>query len=162
MLSIFRRGQPRCLSVWWDFCYTVWFRVVFSFSWFFFFNFFFFCMFDGVRFQNSQVFVYFLFSKVSWWEFMLDLDFLWVQLKIIFKDSLQLCMWKTMFFWNVFVEGDFFRLLQTESPTASALSGHLTVNYLPDLGFSAFSLRLFINPVAWNLCTQRHIWLLCG
>ena len=31
--SILRRGQPRCLSLWRDFCYVVWFRVIFSFSW---------------------------------------------------------------------------------------------------------------------------------
>ena len=31
--SILRRGQPRYLSLWWDFCHVFWFRVVFSFSW---------------------------------------------------------------------------------------------------------------------------------
>ena len=30
--SVLGRGQPRCLSFWWDFCYVVWFQVVFSFS----------------------------------------------------------------------------------------------------------------------------------
>ena len=29
---ILRRGQPRYLFLWWDICYVVWFRVVFSFS----------------------------------------------------------------------------------------------------------------------------------
>ena len=33
VLSILRVGQPRCLSLWWDLCSVVWFRVVFSFSW---------------------------------------------------------------------------------------------------------------------------------
>ena len=32
VLVILRRGQPRYLSLWWDFCYIVWFREVFSFS----------------------------------------------------------------------------------------------------------------------------------
>ena len=27
--------------------------------------------------------------------------------------------------------------------------------YLPELGFSVFLLRLFTDPVAWNLCIQR-------
>ena len=31
--SILRVGQLRYLSLWWDFCYVLWFRVVFSFSW---------------------------------------------------------------------------------------------------------------------------------
>ena len=44
--------------------------------------------------------------------------------------------------------GDFFGLLPTESLTASTLSGHLAVNFLPDQGFSAFLLRLFTGPVA--------------
>ena len=30
---ILRGGHPRCLSLWLDFCYVVWFKVVFSFSW---------------------------------------------------------------------------------------------------------------------------------
>ena len=30
--SIFEGGQPSCLSLWWGFCYIVWFQVVFSFS----------------------------------------------------------------------------------------------------------------------------------
>ena len=33
VLSILRGGKPRFLSLWWDFCYIVWFRWVFSFSW---------------------------------------------------------------------------------------------------------------------------------
>ena len=48
---------------------------------------------------------------------------------------------------------DFFELLPTESITTSKLSGHLAVNFLPDLGFSAFLLRLFTDSVAhflWN------------
>ena len=60
------RGQPRYLSLKWDFSYVVWFRVVFSFSWGILFHFFFrLRMLDGVRFQYSQVFVSFLFSKRS-------------------------------------------------------------------------------------------------
>ena len=38
--SILRGGQPRCLILWWDFCYIVYFRIVFSFSWDTLFNFF--------------------------------------------------------------------------------------------------------------------------
>ena len=38
--SILRRGQPRCLYLWWDSCYTVSVRVVSSFSWRILFNFF--------------------------------------------------------------------------------------------------------------------------
>ena len=30
--SILRGGQPMYLSLWWNFCYVVWFRVVFSFT----------------------------------------------------------------------------------------------------------------------------------
>ena len=33
VLSNLREGEPRYLSLWWDFCYVVWFRVVFSSSW---------------------------------------------------------------------------------------------------------------------------------
>ena len=46
------------------------------------------------------------------------------------------------------LRGNFFGLLPTESITASTLSGHLTVNSLPDLRFSAFLLRLVPDPVA--------------
>ena len=42
----------------------------------------------------------------------------------------------------------FFGLLPTESITASTLSGHLTVNFLQDLEFSAFLWRLLTGPVA--------------
>ena len=38
--SILRMDQPRCVFLWWDFCYIVWFRAVFSFSWGFLLNFF--------------------------------------------------------------------------------------------------------------------------
>ena len=31
--SILQWGQPMCFSLWWDFCYIVQFRIVFSFSW---------------------------------------------------------------------------------------------------------------------------------
>ena len=64
--SILRRRRPRCLSLWWDSCYIIWFRVVFSFSWDILFNFFLssplvsWCplpvfLFHGVRVQYSQV-----------------------------------------------------------------------------------------------------------
>ena len=62
---------------------------------------------------------------------------------------MQRCTWKTKFLrmsWK-----DFFRLLLTEFLTASTLAGHLVVNFLPDLGFSAFLLRLFTDSVTWNL-----------
>ena len=56
------------LSLWWDF-YVIWFRVVFSSSWVFSFNFFFHLhLFDGVRFEYSQVSL--LFSELS--------DFFWI------------------------------------------------------------------------------------
>ena len=60
--SILQEGQPRCLSLWWDFCYVVWFQVVFAFSWdTFFYNFFFHLrLFNSVHFQYSQVLVSFL------------------------------------------------------------------------------------------------------
>ena len=64
--SILRMGQPRCLSLWWVFCYVVWFPVVFLFSWGILLNFsFHLCMLDDVRFQFSEVFVSFLFSVCS-------------------------------------------------------------------------------------------------
>ena len=45
---------------------------------------------------------------------------------------------------------EFFGILPTESLMASTLSGHLSVNFLPELRFSAFLLRLLTG---WNLCT---------
>ena len=42
---------------------------------------------------------------------------------------------------------DFFGLLPTESLIASTLLGHLAVNFLSDLGFSAFMLWLFTDIV---------------
>ena len=36
------------------------------------------------------------FSHVSWWEFMLDLNSIWVQLKILLSDSLQQCLRKQL------------------------------------------------------------------
>ena len=55
---ILQELQPRRLSFSWDFCYKVWFRVVFSFSWDNLFNFSFSRnMFDSVWFQYSQVLV---------------------------------------------------------------------------------------------------------
>ena len=45
------------------------------------------------------------------------------------------------------LRGYFFRLLRTWSLTATTLSGHLAVNFLPYMGFSAFLLRLFTDPV---------------
>ena len=57
---------------------------------------------------------------------------------------------------------DFLGLLPTESLTASTLLGHLSINFLPGLGFSAFFLRVFAVPVAWNLCTHQKIWLFWG
>ena len=47
------------------------------------------------------------------------------------------------------------RLFPTEPLTASTLSGHLPVNFLSDLGFSASLFRLFTGPVVWNLCTNK-------
>ena len=44
---------------------------------------------------------------------------------------------------------NFFGLLPTESLTASTLSGYLAVDFLPDLGFSTFLMRLcmkFVYP----------------
>ena len=68
--SMLQGGQPTYLSFWWDFCYAVWFRIVFSFSWGILFHFHF-RMFDSVRFQYTQVFVSFFFSDhsdlVSFW-----------------------------------------------------------------------------------------------
>ena len=76
---------------------------------------------------------------------MLDLDSLWVQLKIILEESsndvrVKPSSWERL-------RREFFRLLPTESLTASTLSGHLAVSFLPDLGFPAFSLWLFTDPV---------------
>ena len=50
---------------------------------------------------------------------------------------------------------DFFDLFTTESHAASTLSGHFAVNIMPDLGFFAFLLRLFTDPMAWNLWTHQ-------
>ena len=50
---------------------------------------------------------------------------------------------------------DFFRLLPTESLSTSTLLGHLLVNFLPDMAFSAFLFRWFTDPVAWNLSTEQ-------
>ena len=55
---ILRGRQPRYLSLRWNFCYVVWFPVVFLVSWgILFYIFFNLHMFDGVCFQYSQVFV---------------------------------------------------------------------------------------------------------
>ena len=43
----------------------------------------------------------------------------------------------------------------TESLTAFTLSGGLAVRFLPELGVSAFLLRLFTDPAAGNLCARR-------
>ena len=54
---------------------------------------------------------------------------------------------------NVF-GGTFFGLPPTESLTASTLSGHLAVNFLPDLGFSTFLIKLF--PALWfEICVPN-------
>ena len=63
---ILRVGHTRYLSLWWDFCYVIWFRAAFSFSWDTLFKFYFhFRLFDGVRLQYFQVFLSFLFSDRS-------------------------------------------------------------------------------------------------
>ena len=53
------------------------------------------------------------------------------------------------------VGGKKFGLLPTESLTVFEFSGHLAIIFLPDMEYSDFLLRVFIDPVAWNLCTQR-------
>ena len=54
--SILQSVQWKILSLWWDFCNIVWFRVVFSFSWDIIFYFLFHIrLIDGVRFQYSQL-----------------------------------------------------------------------------------------------------------
>ena len=65
--TFLRRAQTRHLSLWWDFCYVVWFRVVFSLSWDILFKCFFFRMFDGVRYQDNQVFERLRFSEHFTW-----------------------------------------------------------------------------------------------
>ena len=45
------------------------------------------------------------------------------------------------------LQKDFFGFLLTESITTCALSGQLAVNFWPDLRFSAFLLRLFIDSM---------------
>ena len=67
--TILQGGQPERLSLWLDFYYIVWFPVVFSFSGDTLFHFFFHCdSFDGVCFQYSQVFFFFLLNILifSW------------------------------------------------------------------------------------------------
>ena len=82
--NILGGGQPRYLSFWWDFCYVVWFRVVFLFSWgILFFSFLFHLrMFNSFRFQYSQVFVGFHFFKCS--DFFLDLAVLFLSSYVVF------------------------------------------------------------------------------
>ena len=75
------------------------------------------------------------------------------------------CSWR--FFFNIFLDDTHerpsslerrrrdFGLLPTESFTAYTLFEHLAVHCLPDFGFFAFLLRLFTDPIAWYLCTQR-------
>ena len=41
--------------------------------------------------------------------------------------------------------------------TAFTLSGHLAVSFLPDLSVADFLLRLFTDPVAWNLCPTINL-----
>ena len=75
-------------------------------------------------------------------------------------DFILQCTWKTKFLGTF--SGEFFGLLPTESFTVSTLSGHIAVNFLQDLGSSAFLFRLFTEPVTLNLCTKRWILLLWG
>ena len=81
VLSILRRGQPRCLHLWWDFWYVVWFQVVllrvFFFSFFFHLR-----LFDGFCFQYSLL--------RSFW-FFLDLAVLFLLEFVIFCFSLLAC-----------------------------------------------------------------------
>ena len=68
--SILQGRQPWCLSHWCNLCSRVWFRETSSFVWGTHFLFFFHLyLFNGVRFQYSQVLVIFLFSKCrdSFW-----------------------------------------------------------------------------------------------
>ena len=63
VLSILQGELLRCLSLWWDSCYRVWFQEVFSFVWSSFFLFFLrFLIFDSVHFQYSQILAIFFFS----------------------------------------------------------------------------------------------------
>ena len=86
--SLNQASQLRCFYLWCDCCYTVWYRVVFSFFWRTLpFNFFHLHLFHGVCFHYSQVFVGFLFSEHS--------DFFLVGLflssYVISRFSLSLC-----------------------------------------------------------------------
>ena len=72
--------------------------------------------------------------------------------KILFNDSREIPRsWKRL-------QWDFYELLQTKFLTESTLSGQLAINFLSNLVFSAFLLRLFIVHVAWHLCTGKYIF----
>ena len=88
--SIYWGGQPRYLSLWWDFCYVLWFRKVFSFSWGILYYFFFHLhLLDGVRSQYSQIIVGFFFS---------DLLILFLPSYVVFRFSL--LTWH-IFLWQI-------------------------------------------------------------
>ena len=82
--SILRGKQPRYLPLWWDFCDVVWFYEVFLFSWgIVVFNS---CLFDGVCFLYSQVFISFFFFRGFW--FFLHLVILFLPSFVVFRFSL--------------------------------------------------------------------------
>ena len=88
----------------------------------------------------------FEFCHVSWCEFLLYLDPLWVQMNWstwIQRLNSQLNLWM-----------DFFGLFPTDSLTAFRLRRVPVLSFLPDLGVSAFLLSLFTDPVTRNLCVR--------
>ena len=76
------------------------------------------------------------FCYVSWCEFLLHLNPLWVQMKILVRI---LC--------NEAHE-------LKDSPTAFRLIRVPTFSFLPDLGVSGFLLSLFTDPAARNICVH--------
>ena len=75
---------------------------------------------------------------ISRCEFMNYLNSIWLELKILLKipSHERPNSWEPL-------RRDFFGLLPTESLTEYTLSGNLEINFLKDLVFSAFLLRLF-------------------
>ena len=82
---------------------------------------------------------------VSWCEFMTDMDSVWVLPKIFFKIPLNGTR-KRPSSWDR-LRKNIFGILPKESLSACTLSEHLAVSFLSDMGFFAFLMRLFADPV---------------
>ena len=90
------------------------------------------------------------FCYVSWCDFLLYLDPLWVRMKILDEDSLRWSTWIERPSSRLNLLMYFLGLFLTDSLTPFRLTRVLALSFLPDLGVSAFLLSLFTDPLARN------------